>query len=56
MCFPEILEDEFLYEDYQSLEQKLKDVIWKKNYVVPKIKCQNEIDSFFTNIVNEMIH
>lgn len=53
LCFPELLPNKFLYNNYEDLEQKINKYL--KNYKnVPEIKCKKEVDSFFRNIINVM--
>ena len=53
LCFPELLPDEFLYNNYNELEQKIKE--HQKNYtILPEIKCKKRVDEFFENIISIM--
>jgi len=53
LCFPELLPEEYLYNDYKELEQKIN--IYLKNYKnIPKLKCEKEVNEFFKHIINLM--
>jgi hypothetical protein len=51
LCFPELLPDDYLYNNYDDLKSKI--LIYLKDYkLVPKIKCEKHIENFFKKIIN----
>ena len=54
LCFPEILPKDYLYNDYNELEEIIDNILNNK-LKIPKLKCQNNIDNFYKNICEIML-
>jgi len=55
LCFPELLDNEYLYDNFEDLEIKLDKILNSETYLVPKLKCQKSVDNFFTDLVKYII-
>lgn len=52
--YPELLNDEYLYSDYNELKNKISKVLNGQLVSPEKLKCQNLIDNFYDKIISIM--
>jgi len=54
LCFPEILETPWRYNDVEHLISILSNIIIFDQLSIPEIKCKNKVDNFFEDLCDEM--
>ena len=56
LAYPELLPEEYLYNDERELIEKIKYFLKDDNYKkVPKLLCENKMNDFYKNLIKEMI-
>ena len=53
LCFPELLEDDYLYTNMDDLRYKLTHFLKNPNEV-PKLKNMEQVKNFYKNICTDM--
>ena len=55
LCFPEILDDQYLYSDGDEAIEKINNVLNGDIKIPTKVKCQSLVDNFYENIAKRML-
>lgn len=53
--FPELLESDYIYSDYEDLRNKIWQVLNGQLLAPVKLKCQELVDNFYMNLIDEMV-